>query len=1063
MSNYSTFDELKQNCREFVSAAQKRGVYNGIKNLLTELYPDKAHFIYELLQNAEDMWASKVMFTLTNDTLIFEHNGKKRDFTLDDISSITSIGDSNKRREDLSEIGQFGVGFKAVYAYTTTPEIHSGEYNFKIVDMLLPEDIGVQKCSRKGVTQFIFPLGNETKDTKTAVSEIEKGLIELDGNAITFLTHIKKIIFKLPDNSIGSIISETDEKKVQTISVYHPGNATPDKIYFLKFDKEVPVIIKGKKENRSVSIAYRMIKYDMQSFKFDPSLQGKVFIYFPAEKETHNLRFNINAPFASTVARDSVRDCPENWDLINKISDLVCESVDWIKDNGYWDRSIYSVLPHSRDINIQDRLLEKLQSKVIEKFSTSNLMQIDKDLFVYPKECVQLGRNIAKLFSNEEFKQLDGRNFIYAAQPYVSTLPITNEIHFFNDLSIAIIRENDFIELIKKNSHKIELLVKSKNIEWLCNFFAILYDILQNYQYNFEKIFETKIILAENGQFYCANEKIYIKSDYEPENIESPIYVNRLLTKNEKAHKLLEDILKIPEMSSKEDNLEKITSGDIDKIVSGMRGILDDFKKTERQAFINKYYNEPIFLAKHSCLKELITAKASECCWTSEIAPFYEKYERIPVDTHYGKEYEWKRCCKIIAKEKYRQVFNVDEVKILRDVFCSLGGNIAPKIIPCDVEKNPLCEAWVKAHKFRRTKIRCKDFTITGLDNLNGIISNNKRETVLCLWNFIASLDDDEANKYLIGYFYPSENGDHWFGDSTAVYYLKTKKWIPNKNDVYCRPCELTKDDLPHEFKFTTLNTFLKAIEFGNKNLRKTETVTNIREVAPNASDRQCELAAMVLEYPELASELTKYLAQKSSEGKSRFGLIEAAKMQNKQQAHIQGEDISQENKSVKYPTKRQEKQEQIFKEGLKTPFIRTRAIHYTYIVANREEKEYVYSQYLGKCQICGALPITKYNGRPYFAAVNIIRSDDLDDKILTNLGYGWNTLSLCPTCAAKYLYCAKNIDTMIEQIQQTNVLSNDAQDIKLTIELMGVKTTIKFTARHFIALKAAFNAYSNT
>jgi hypothetical protein len=48
-----------------------------------------------------------------------------------------------------------------------------------------------------------------------------------------------------------------------------------------------------------------------------------VSIYFPAAKETSNLRFHIHAPFASTVARDSVRETPENDQLLADIGDLI--------------------------------------------------------------------------------------------------------------------------------------------------------------------------------------------------------------------------------------------------------------------------------------------------------------------------------------------------------------------------------------------------------------------------------------------------------------------------------------------------------------------------------------------------------------------------------------------------------------------------------------------------------------------------------------------------------------------------------------------------------------------
>jgi len=45
--------------RKWVEANRENGFEEGIVNLLTELYPDNAHFIYELLQNAEDTGAQR--------------------------------------------------------------------------------------------------------------------------------------------------------------------------------------------------------------------------------------------------------------------------------------------------------------------------------------------------------------------------------------------------------------------------------------------------------------------------------------------------------------------------------------------------------------------------------------------------------------------------------------------------------------------------------------------------------------------------------------------------------------------------------------------------------------------------------------------------------------------------------------------------------------------------------------------------------------------------------------------------------------------------------------------
>ena len=91
MINPQTFADLKRLRMEYVQASRKNGADVGMKRLLTDLYPGRAHFIYELIQNADDAGATEVGFELKADRLCFSHNGKHL-FNLDDIKSITNIG-----------------------------------------------------------------------------------------------------------------------------------------------------------------------------------------------------------------------------------------------------------------------------------------------------------------------------------------------------------------------------------------------------------------------------------------------------------------------------------------------------------------------------------------------------------------------------------------------------------------------------------------------------------------------------------------------------------------------------------------------------------------------------------------------------------------------------------------------------------------------------------------------------------------------------------------------------------------------------------------------------------
>jgi hypothetical protein len=143
----SVTDQAAQNGRESKQAVIERvradredlarvlKKHLGIRRIVEELYPDSAHFIFELLQNAEDTNATEVEFILTNDQLAFEHNG--RPFTEGDILGITDVGEGTKF-DDQDTIGRFGVGFKAVFAYSESPRIWSPTFSFQIDELVLP-------------------------------------------------------------------------------------------------------------------------------------------------------------------------------------------------------------------------------------------------------------------------------------------------------------------------------------------------------------------------------------------------------------------------------------------------------------------------------------------------------------------------------------------------------------------------------------------------------------------------------------------------------------------------------------------------------------------------------------------------------------------------------------------------------------------------------------------------------------------------------------------------------------------------------------------------------------
>src|SRR6185437_2215283 len=114
--------ELSKNRRDWVTSTRLNNFEAGIRGSTVDKYADPAHFVFELLQNAEDQEATHVRFRLEADRLVFTHNGNA--FTRDDVVSITGIGNSDKPAQ-ANKIGRFGIGFKSVFAVSNRPEVYT--------------------------------------------------------------------------------------------------------------------------------------------------------------------------------------------------------------------------------------------------------------------------------------------------------------------------------------------------------------------------------------------------------------------------------------------------------------------------------------------------------------------------------------------------------------------------------------------------------------------------------------------------------------------------------------------------------------------------------------------------------------------------------------------------------------------------------------------------------------------------------------------------------------------------------------------------------------------------
>ena len=103
-----------------------------------ELYTHTKRFIFELIQNADDMPDGSrdvnIEINLLPNHLLFLHNGKY--FDREDVKAISDAAKSTKSKS-LSQTGYKGIGFKSVFTDSIRVYIKSGDYFFKF-DKLEP-------------------------------------------------------------------------------------------------------------------------------------------------------------------------------------------------------------------------------------------------------------------------------------------------------------------------------------------------------------------------------------------------------------------------------------------------------------------------------------------------------------------------------------------------------------------------------------------------------------------------------------------------------------------------------------------------------------------------------------------------------------------------------------------------------------------------------------------------------------------------------------------------------------------------------------------------------------
>jgi hypothetical protein len=459
---------------------------NLLELLGEKLYPEKTHFIFELLQNAEDAGAARIQFNLYDDRLEVLHNGEA--FNKDNVKGICSIGEGTKK-DDFTKIGKIGIGFKSVYTFTDSPEIHSGEEHFKIENYVRPSSMPPKPFDSQFTTLFIVPFNrgkimNRSKiDEETSREKIAAGLKNLKLRTILFLRKIKQLEYKLTDNTHCEykLKYKTIEDCRYVTLTQKINQETPKEENWLIYERPVELSSEdGKIYNVYVEIAF-LRKYIEENGKTVSRLvtadESVLNVFFPTEKETH-LGFLIQGPYITTPSRDNIlRDNKWNEGLIEKTADLMADILPQLKEAGLLTASFLGSMPIKEEHFAESNIFRPISRAVLKELQTKELLPASDGSFVSAKNAkFARGSELRRLLDYGKLNMLyNTANLKWVSQDFSQQTedPLYQYLTKEQFLNIEVVQPLGFC---RKAIETKFFDAQKHDITWLQNFYIFLAD-----------------------------------------------------------------------------------------------------------------------------------------------------------------------------------------------------------------------------------------------------------------------------------------------------------------------------------------------------------------------------------------------------------------------------------------------------------------------------------------------------------------------------------------------------------------------------------------------------------
>jgi hypothetical protein len=488
---------MVDNCQEHIAKIRKDfqasqrvkdSLNNSIQALSRDLYNKDTHFIFELIQNAEDNSYQKVEPSLSfrlsktdptgtqgsHGALIIHNN--EIGFSSNNVEAICAVGKTTKSKIQ-GYIGEKGIGFKSVFRVTSIPHIFSNGYNFCLPEREEETGLGyivpqwIAELSSKlcrSQTTIVLPLDK----SRFGYAKIEEMLHDIEPESILFLSKLREI--KIETDTGDTLTILKDDSKMPLIQILVEGERQ-GKVFSIvdefllsaqSFDKPEE-ITQEKREgivDREVSIAFPVNQKN--------EAMGKLFAYLPVRSDT-GLPFLINADFILPSSREDIQDVPWNRWLMKCVSDLVAKALGLLRERSLLTIDFLEMFAGrlNQIAEDKDNIYYPIVVAVCERFMVEELIPSYDGTFVSAQNAkISRSTDLRDLLSADQLSLLCKSTQLLKWVSADITQDKTRELrrYLMEQLGIEVVRPEEFVDLLT------DPFLENQPEEWIINFYSFL-------------------------------------------------------------------------------------------------------------------------------------------------------------------------------------------------------------------------------------------------------------------------------------------------------------------------------------------------------------------------------------------------------------------------------------------------------------------------------------------------------------------------------------------------------------------------------------------------------------